>query len=140
MKNSPFLVSASLGLLVVGTLFATSPSTKAASPVKLNAFHSVQSNSSGCRTGESTFVATETANFRIYICGGDNPGTYVGIEKRNPSRAIRLQLTDYDPQGGYFEARNEDFTYILAKTPRGMFLTVSQGYEELLREPVLRPW
>mgnify|MGYP004470724347 CR=1 FL=1 len=86
------------------------------------------------------FVATETANYRVYICGGDNPGTYVGVEKRNPSRMIRLQLTDYDPQGNYFEARTGDVTYILAKTPRGMFLTVSQDSQELLREPVLQPW
>jgi hypothetical protein len=33
-----------------------------------------------------------------------------------------------------------DVIYILAKTPRGMFLTVTQGSKELLRQPVLRPW
>lgn len=93
-----------------------------------------------CRSGESTFVATETQNFWVFICGGDNPGTYLGVDKSNPRSFIRVPLRDYDRQGNYFEAVNGDFTYILSKTPRGMFLTVSQGTRELLREPVLQPW
>jgi hypothetical protein len=99
-----------------------------------------QNYSSGCRDGESLFVETETRDYWIYICGGDNPGTYVGIEKQNPRHSIRLPLTDYDPQGNYFEAVNGDVVYILAKTPRGMFLTVTQGSQELLRQYVLQPW
>ena len=94
----------------------------------------------GCRAEESLFVKTETKDYWVYICGGDNPGTYVGIEKRNPAHSIRLPLSDYDPRGNYFEAVNGDVIYILAKTPRGMFLTVTQGSKELLRQPVLRPW
>ncbi len=93
-----------------------------------------------CRSSESTFVMTETKNYWINICGGDLPGYYVAMNKKDPSLVIRLPLKEWDPQGNYFEAVNGDYTYILAKTPRGMFLTVSQGYRELLREPVLEMW
>jgi hypothetical protein len=140
MTKPQVFTSISLCSLMIGALLVTSPPTRAASHLKQYTFHLAQSNSRGCRAEESTFVATETANYRIYICGGDNPETYVGIEKQNPSHSIRLQLTDYDPQGNFFEATNGDISYILAKTPRGMYLTVSQGYQELLRESVLRPW
>jgi hypothetical protein len=99
-----------------------------------------QSSATGCRDWESTFVATETANYRVYICGGDNPQTYVGVSKRNPRNSIRLPLTDYDAQGNFYAAVNGNVTYMLAKTPRGMFLTVTQGTRELLREPTLQPW
>ena len=100
----------------------------------------IAQSSIGCRSNESTFVETETENYWIFICGGDAPATYLGVEKGNPSNSIRLPLSDYDPQGDYFEAINNDVLYILAKTPRGIFLTVTQGNTELLREPVLYTW
>ncbi|WP_216351441.1 hypothetical protein [Leptolyngbya sp. 'hensonii'] len=93
-----------------------------------------------CRPGESMFLALETKSFLINICGGDNPYSYVGVEKRNRKNNIRLALSDYDAQGTYFEARNGEYTYILAETPKGKFLTVSKGTREILREPVLRGW
>ncbi len=93
-----------------------------------------------CRTSESTFVATQTKSYWINICGGDFPSYYVAMNKKDHKLVIRLPLHDWDQQGNYFEAVNGDYTYILSKTPKGMFLTVSKGYTELLREYVLQPW
>ncbi|MDG2991044.1 hypothetical protein L3556_08915 [Candidatus Synechococcus calcipolaris G9] len=93
-----------------------------------------------CQNTESTFVETETKNYWVNICGGDFPAYYVAMNKGDRNQSIRLRLSDYDPQGNYFEAVNQSYIYILSKTPRGMFLTVSQGTKELLREPVLQPW
>lgn len=93
-----------------------------------------------CQSTESTFVETETQNYWVNICGGDLPAYYVAMNKRDRNQSIRLRLSDYDPQGNYFEAVNQSYVYILSKTPRGMFLTVSQGTKELLRETVLQPW
>lgn len=127
-----------LASVLAGSLL-TAPIALAVSPASHQGLLLAQSTQ-GCEEGESTFVITETENYWIYICGGDYPGSYVGVEKQNPSNAIRLPLSDYDPQGNYFEAVNGDVIYILARTPRGTFLTVTQGTEELLREPVLQPW
>lgn len=87
-----------------------------------------------CNSNESVFFSGETTNFWVYICGGDRPHYYVGVEKNRPTNLIRLPLRDYGNE--YFEAVNGEFTYIVANTPRGRFLTVSKGYRELLREVV----
>lgn len=92
-----------------------------------------------CRPYESTFVAVETQNFWVNICGGDLPNTYVGMDKRT-GNSIRLPLQDYSPQGYFFEAANGNYTYLLTKTPKGNFLTVSQGNREILREYTLQNW
>lgn len=92
-----------------------------------------------CRAYESTFVAVETQNFWVNICGGDFPNTYVGMDKRT-GNSIRLPLHDYSPQGYYFEAVNGNYAYLLTKTPRGNFLTVLQDNREILREYTLQDW
>lgn len=92
-----------------------------------------------CGEFESTFVAVETDNFFVSICGGDLPGSYVGVDKVTGD-SIRLPLSDYSMNGNYFEAVNGDYVYILSKTPRGNFLTVSLGAEELLREYTWQDW
>lgn len=92
-----------------------------------------------CEQNQSMFLSMETKNFWINICGGDNPNTYVGFNKKT-RKSIRLPLSDYDPQGKYFEAVNRDYTYILAQTPKGKFLTVTKGTRELLREYVIQGW
>jgi len=90
-----------------------------------------------CYQSESTFMLVETANFWVSICGGDAPYTYVGVDKETGDD-IRLELSDYDPRGGYFEARNGNYTYsVVFNTPRGSFLIVEQGSNELLREPII---
>jgi hypothetical protein len=139
MKIAQALMSISLCSVALGSL-TLSPPASAMPGLNQPDLLLAQSDSRGCRDGESLFVKTETQDYWVYICGGDQPETYVGIEKRNSRHSIRLPLTDYDPQGNYFEAVNGDVVYILAKTPRGMFLTVTQGSKELLRQPVLKPW
>jgi hypothetical protein len=90
-----------------------------------------------CRSNESTFVLAETADYWVNICGGDLPHTYVGINKRN-GNAIRVPLDNYEQDGSAFEAINGDVSYLLIRnTPRGSFLTVTQGTRELLRQPIL---
>ena len=92
-----------------------------------------------CERFESLFVAVETDNFFVNICGSDLPSHYVGIAK-NTGDGIRLPLVDYSPNGFYFEAMNGEFVYILSKTPRGNFLTVTRGTEEILREFTWEDW
>lgn len=128
MKTAHALAALSITTLIVGSSLLSLSSAEA------------QRRPLSCRSEESTFVETETKNYWVNICGGDYPGFYVAMEKRRPKNRIRLPLQDYDPQGNYFEAVNGQYLYILAKTPRGMFLTVTQGTRELLREPVLKVW
>ncbi|BAC08967.1 hypothetical protein [Thermosynechococcus vestitus] len=93
-----------------------------------------------CRSYERTFVATQTRSYWVTICGGDRPAYYMARHKQDPRLSIRLPLRDWSPQGYYFEAVNGEYTYLLTKTPQGIFLTVNRGTYELLREPVLEPW
>ena len=94
-----------------------------------------------CKDYESVFVAAETKNFYVSICGSHSPYHYVGVSKKT-GKAIRLPLTvdGTDSRGQYFEAVNGKYTYILANSTKGKNLTVSRGYTELLREPVLKGW
>lgn len=94
-----------------------------------------------CKDYESVFVAAETQNFYVSICGSHSPYHYVGVSKQT-GKAIRLPLTvnGEESRGNYFEAVNGKYTYILANSAKGRNLTVSRGYNELLREPVLRGW
>lgn len=85
----------------------------------------------GCAAGESWFVEAETANFRIYICGGDLPQTYVGVAKQNGS-SIELPLESYSSQGDEFVAVNGDVRYLL--TPNRLLVT--QGSTVLVDEPI----
>ncbi|HEY9877297.1 MAG TPA: hypothetical protein V6D29_02520 [Leptolyngbyaceae cyanobacterium] len=90
-----------------------------------------------CNEDESLFASVETSGYWVNICGGDLPHTYVGVSKRN-GKSIRVPLADYDDDGSYFEAINGDVSYLLIRnTPRGSFLTVTQGDRELLRQVIL---
>ena len=89
-----------------------------------------------CNSNEAVFFTGQTTNFRVYICGRDRPNYYVGVEKSRPTNLIRLPLKDFGRE--YFEAVNGEYTYIVANTPRGRFLTVSQGDRELVREAISR--
>lgn len=89
---------------------------------------------SGCEPSESMFVEAETDQFKLYICGGDLPHSYVGIAKSNGSQ-IRLPLTNFDPQGTEFIAYNGDVLYTLTPTN----LKVTQG-SKILVDQVIRRW
>jgi hypothetical protein len=95
-----------------------------------------------CKKEESLFLTAETQNYWVSICGsGDTPYTYVGVSKKD-RKSIRVPLKNHDRRGNYFEAVNKEFVYILAKTPKGTFLTVTntKTKRELLRESVLKGW
>lgn len=90
-----------------------------------------------CKPEESLFLSAETKNFWLNICGGDLPHYYVGVSKKNGKR-IRLPLDDYDSKGDYFSAYNGNVNYlIIFNTPKGHFLTVTEGKKELFREPLI---
>lgn len=90
-----------------------------------------------CKSEESLFLSAETKNFWVNICGGDLPHYYIGVSKRNGKR-IRLKLNDYDAKGDYFSANNGNVNYlIIFNTPKGNFLTVTEGKKELVREPLI---
>ncbi len=87
-----------------------------------------------CRGVEGAIITVETKNYVVAICGKGEPEFYVGMEKEDPTNSIRLPLTDFSPT--FYSAVNGNTTYVLAKTPKGHFLTVTQGNKELLREVV----
>jgi hypothetical protein len=142
--NRFLLVVGTLGLLMTSAQTAQTRSPegrdRATESVKLrDSSLLAQRIPNYCRKGESTFLTMETKNFWISICGGDNPDSYVGVNKKN-RQSIRLPLKDFDPRGTFFHAVNKDVDYILAQTPKGKFLTVSKANRELLREPVIKGW
>ncbi|KAB8330234.1 hypothetical protein SD80_031015 [Scytonema tolypothrichoides VB-61278] len=94
-----------------------------------------------CRKQDSVFVAAETKNFWVSICGSDSPLTYVGVNKKT-GKAVRIPLSvdGRDSKGKYFEAVSGDYTYILAESTKGKNLTVAKGSREILREPVIKGW
>lgn len=87
-----------------------------------------------CKANEGAIINVETKNYRVAICGRGEPEFYVGMEKDDPTKSIRLPLTGFSQ--GFYEAKNGNTVYVLAKTPKGHFLTVTQGDKELLREVV----
>ena len=89
---------------------------------------------SACQGEEKSLVEMTTQNYTINICGVTTPEYYVGTEKADPTKSIRLPLTQASPT--LIMAVNGDVTYTLAQTPTGNFLTVTQGEKELLREVV----
>lgn len=128
-----------LGSMAIATLALLHSQTAAIAPAHAQSSTANLPKHNFCQRQESMFLALETKNFLINICGGDAPYTYVGVDRKT-RKSIRLPLEESDPQGRFFHAVNRDYHYILAQTPRGKFLTVSQGERELLREPVLKGW
>lgn len=108
------------------------PSAKTIEPAKTP--NSPVSRTGICKGVEGAIITVETKNYVVAICGKGEPEFYVGMEKEDPTNSIRLPLTDFSPT--FYSAVNGNTTYVLAKTPKGHFLTVTQGNKELLREVV----
>ncbi|AFZ19542.1 hypothetical protein [Allocoleopsis franciscana] len=79
------------------------------------------------KSGRSRFVSAETKNFLVYICGGDEPNTYVSIAKKGGNNIV-LPLFSYNEER--FVAVNRDTRYILTRKE----LTVVQNGRVILRE------
>ncbi|MBE9228125.1 hypothetical protein IQ264_22135 [Phormidium sp. LEGE 05292] len=81
-------------------------------PVKANSIEIAQAASVCESSGGSQFVSAETKNYLVYICGGDNPNTYVGMAK-NGGNSISLPLQTYSRDR--FVAVNGDTRYTLTR-------------------------
>lgn len=96
-------------------------------PVKANSIEIAQAASVCESSGGSQFVSAETKNYLVYICGGDNPNTYVGMAK-NGGNSISLPLQTVARDR--FVAVNGDTRYTLTRTE----LIVTQKGRVLVRE------
>ncbi len=76
----------------------------------------------------SQFVAAETKNFLVYICGGDLPNTYVGVAKDGTTGRVTLPLQSYE--NDQFVAVNGNIRYTLTRNE----LIVTQNGREIARE------
>lgn len=124
---SPAPVESVAPPVTISSSKATTETTNSANPAK-------ETIATGCQGREKSLLKLTTENYIINICGVTTPEYYVGAEKADPKKSIRLPLTEASPT--FIMAVNGDVTYILAQTPRGNFLTVTQGEKELLREVV----
>lgn len=95
--------------------------------VKANSIEIAQEASVCESSGGSQFVSAETKNYLVYICGGDNPNTYVGMAK-NGGNSISLPLQSYTRDR--FVAVNGDTRYTLTRTE----LIVTQKGRVIARE------
>lgn len=96
-------------------------------PVKANSIEIAQAASVCESSGGSQFVSAETKNYLVYICGGDNPNTYVGMAK-NGGNSISLPLQSYSRDR--FVAVNGDTRYTLTRTE----LIVTQKGRVIVRQ------
>jgi hypothetical protein len=115
-------------------LTVSAPKTAVATPNSAGSIAPPATTTPACQGEEKSLLKLTTENYIINICGVTTPEYYVGTEKADPTKSIRLPLAEASPT--FFMAVNGDTTYILAQTPRGHFLTVTQGEKELLREVV----
>lgn len=90
----------------------------------------------GCpkRSGGSMFVRAETRNFLVFICGGDNPNTYVGVAKNGTTGGITLPLQNYGRDR--FVAVNGETRYTLTRSE----LIVTRRGKTILRERAVWKW
>jgi hypothetical protein len=93
---------------------------------KISTSHSIQLAQAevGCSSNESTFVAAETKNYLVYICGGDNPHTYVGYAK-NGRGGITVPLTSYNRK--VFTAKNGLYTYTVDMSKSQLVIKLPNG-------------
>ncbi|MBW4665899.1 MAG: hypothetical protein KME60_00270 [Cyanomargarita calcarea GSE-NOS-MK-12-04C] len=121
-----------LVLSVVGVCSLSLPFTQTAEAREVRNF---------CNKQDSIFVAAETKNFWVSICGSDSPLTYVGVNKKT-GQTVRLPLSvnGQESRGQRFEAVNGDYTYIVSSSNKGKSLTVKRGTRAILRESIIRGW
>jgi hypothetical protein len=141
MLSSSLLFSSSVDSLSAATITSTSIEagalTTTQAQTKQRPLLLVETRNN-CQKNESLFVAAETKDFWVNICGGAQPNTYIGVDKSN-GKFIRLPIKRYDPQGNMFEALNGNVSYILIRgTAKGNFLTVIEGKREILKQPIIR--
>ncbi len=90
----------------------------------------------GCPEGNNTFAKAETKNFFIYICGSENPSSYVSVTRKSNQR-INLPLTlgnQNDIKANQYVATNGNIRFVLTNK----VLRVSRGGKNVVKEKVLK--
>ncbi len=90
----------------------------------------------GCPEGNNTFAQAETKNFFIYICGSENPSSYVSVTRKSNKR-INLPLTlgnQNDAKANRYVATNGNIRFVLTNK----VLRVSRGGKNVVKEKVLK--
>jgi uncharacterized membrane protein YsdA (DUF1294 family) len=80
-----------------------------------------------CPTELREFVAGESNNFNIYICGKNVPSKYVGVDKGS-GKSIELSLSNFTDNK--YVAQNGDITYVVTRNS----LTITQKGKVLQTE------
>jgi uncharacterized membrane protein YsdA (DUF1294 family) len=75
------------------------------------------------------FVAGESDNFSIHICGKNSPSQYIGVDKVN-GKSIQLSLNNFTDSK--YIAKNGDITYVVTRNS----LTITQKGTVLQTEPL----
>ncbi len=90
----------------------------------------------GCPEGNNTFAKAETKNFFIYICGSENPSSYVSVTRKS-NQIINLPLTlgnQNDIKANQYVATNGNIRFVLTDK----VLRVSRGGKNVVKEKVLK--
>jgi LCCL domain len=90
----------------------------------------VANTSSNCQEADRTFVAAETNNFFLFICGKNKPTYYIGTAKNN-SGSIRLPISSTGTKK--YTVKNGNASYTL--TPQN--LTITQNGRVIQKDPIL---
>ncbi|MEA5593706.1 hypothetical protein [Rivularia sp. UHCC 0363] len=105
---------------------------KVVSVVKANG----QALAKGCPQGNNTFAQAETRSFFIYICGVENPSSYISIT-RTSNTIINLPLQKWNQNGvktNRYVAINGDISFVLTDK----ILRVSRDGRNIVKEKVLQ--
>lgn len=95
-----------------------------------------QSLAKGCPEGKNTFARAKTKNFLIYICGNENPSSYVSVTRKSNQR-VNLPLkksNQNDLKVNRYIATNGNIRFILTNK----VLRVSRGGRNVVKEKVLK--
>lgn len=90
----------------------------------------------GCPEGSNTFAQAETKSFFIYICGSENPSSYVSVTRKS-NRLINLPLHKWNQNGvkaNRYVATNGNIRFVLTDK----ILKVSRNGRNIVKEQVLR--
>lgn len=95
-----------------------------------------QSLAKGCPDGKTTFARAKTKNFFIYICGNENPSSYLSVTRKS-NRIVNLPLTKFDQNGAKanrYIATNGNISFVLTNK----VLRVSRSGRNVVKEKVLK--
>ena len=105
---------------------------KVISAVKANG----QSLAKGCLEDNNTFAQAETQSFFIYICGDENPSSYVSITRKS-NRRINLPLQKSNQntvKANRYVAINGNIRFVLTNK----VLRVSRNGQNIVKEKIIR--